>query len=843
MNRIILALVLLLAYIETSAEHFNTNKLIVLSGSEQGLSEDEGFLLLNLKSNSDLDSITIKPIKKGNKIRFTSIQEGENLALIKLKSGDYYLNEIDFKNKGVNFEKNFNKYEQAFEVKAGVINYPGSWISKITLFQTKLANINFRSENRFTTDLKAIQHHFPQYIKDYKTVYQGDYEDPYSNYYFELKQNLTANKTAEKVHQSTFDIKDGITNELSAFKNINYYLDDDKQSYGQLNPSGSFIVFRSLIKGVTKIEIINTTTFKSVSVFKEELPKTSRIKTIKWIDNNSIYFQAINKTHPFNQVVHLTIKDEIITGAKHINIPLNGDLIDPLIKQQNRILFSNPFNTKVARKGLFNVDISNEKSIKKSLKKNFTKKAVFDEAFYWLTDSEGELRLILTSEYNETNDDYDIDYWFLTEVGKKKWQKIKSFSSYDDIEIPVSLSQDESFFYVLTDNFGDKSSLHKYSTKDFSYIDLFYEDESIDIQGVLTDYNNQAIIGVSYSQDGFIKYKYFEDKSEILKPIQVKNPNLQLYKISQNANSEVNLVYGINEYTKGSWYIYKPKNEELLKFFISDKEYDLQEKGDFHHIKIKSKDDIILEGYLVLPKNNNLKKIPLIVNPHGGPIGTRDFAYTNEIQHFYASQGFATLKVNYRGSSGYGKKFKEMGHLQWGEKIESDINEMVDYVIDTFNVSKSKICTMGSSYGGYSAIMLTILYPQRYQCAVSFAGVTDIPLMFSSSDFKESDYLLEKFTEIAGNPEDNLDDLINKSPVYLKDKITKPILLFHGINDKRVTIEHSYRLNEVLKMSETPSELIILNNEAHGLIHKQSRVAFVARSLQFIQEQLAKVKE
>ena len=209
------------------------------------------------------------------------------------------------------------------------------------------------------------------------------------------------------------------------------------------------------------------------------------------------------------------------------------------------------------------------------------------------------------------------------------------------------------------------------------------------------------------------------------------------------------------------------------------------------------------------------------------------------MQHFYASQGFATLKINYRGSSGYGKKFEESGNLQWGEKIEIDINTMVNHVVDNYQINAEKICSMGASYGGYSAIMLTILYPDRYKCAVSLAGVMDIPLMFTTSDFKYNKEILESFTKKVGDPETDLQKLINKSPVYLTDKILRPILMFHGIFDKRVTIEHSLRMKGIMDVAQLPAELIILKNEGHSLNNKESEIIYIARSLQFIQKQLS----
>jgi dipeptidyl aminopeptidase/acylaminoacyl peptidase len=300
------------------------------------------------------------------------------------------------------------------------------------------------------------------------------------------------------------------------------------------------------------------------------------------------------------------------------------------------------------------------------------------------------------------------------------------------------------------------------------------------------------------------------------------------------------LVYGTNEYSKGSWSIYNTETETIDKLFELNPDYNKLEKGHFHNVKIKSKDNMDIEGFLVTPNKKNGENYPLVVIPHGGPIGVRDYAYNSDVQHFFASQGIATLKVNYRGSGGYGKKFEESGKGQWGDKIESDINQMVDHVLKNYDLSESKICAMGSSYGGYSAVMLSILYPDRYKCSVSLAGVMDLPLMFTSSDFRHNEKVIEDFKNIVGDPSKDQQILLAKSPAYLADKINAPILLFHGAKDKRVTLEHSRRMKEVLDLKNKDSELIVFTNEGHSFNDLESEIVYIARALDFIKKSLLK---
>lgn len=149
---------------------------------------------------------------------------------------------------------------------------------------------------------------------------------------------------------------------------------------------------------------------------------------------------------------------------------------------------------------------------------------------------------------------------------------------------------------------------------------------------------------------------------------------------------------------------------------------------------------------------------------------------------------------------------------------------------------------MGASYGGYSSLMLSILYPDTYQCAVSAAGVTDLPLMFSSGDTKNFESGLSAWKKIIGDPDEDFEKLVNKSPVYLAEKITKPVFLVHGVDDERVTIEHSYRLKKILDLLGKESKFITLNDEGHSFSHINSEIFYIAESVEFIQKVLGQIK-
>jgi len=235
-----------------------------------------------------------------------------------------------------------------------------------------------------------------------------------------------------------------------------------------------------------------------------------------------------------------------------------------------------------------------------------------------------------------------------------------------------------------------------------------------------------------------------------------------------------------------------------------------------------------------MPNEAPGKPYPLVVIPHGGPIGIRDYANNDEMQHFFASQGIATLKVNYRGSGGFGKKFEELGKGQWGEKIEQDIHTVVQHVKEKYAIDAGKICALGGSYGGYSALMLTYLHPETYQCAVSVAGVMDLPLMFTSKDLSRDQEFFDIFADIVGDPRDNLTDLVKKSPLYLVDQIKRPFLIFQGMKDTIVRPEQALRMQQMLQMQDSDNQVIFFKDEGHSFKHINNEILYLAQALDFI---------
>ncbi|TDR23283.1 alpha/beta hydrolase family protein [Marinicella litoralis] len=830
-----------------AALKFNEKELIVLHGDEKALAADEGYLYLSVDSENHFTTVVLDRVGSGKRLRFTDMAAGENHALIQLEAGIYYWKSIrGYLLFGLNWF-HFDEDDYYFEVKPGVVNYPGTWQSNFKLTGLLQGYLSIKATNKATIEWPYFKQTYSQYTGQTPFEYVGHTEDYYNTYLealidkydFKARQKIDYQNTDKSnLPVKYFDIDDGVELQKKQFPLLSDYLDSDDQISGEINPQGEWILLSSKQHKETMIEVVNIKTLKSYVVFKENLPARARIRHLQWIDNDSFLFDIDYEKYSFSQVLHLETNDNNeLTRAHSVELPMAGSVLSPLVAQDNHMVFANHKMSDVGGKsinGVYLVDTSTSKTVKKSFKKKLGKTKRFDRVIDWLTDASGVVRSAIEVEYDEKAEQVLFHHWFLTQKGTDDWVKIKTSYADDEIPLPVKLSEDETFFYAFSDQYGDKKSVHKYSVKDYSYIGPFYEDSEVEINGLIEDPTTHQIIGYTYMENGLSKRKFFNEKNDRIKALRAKNPQIQLYVRQHLADAGLMLIYGTTQFSKGAWYLFQQNNGQIIKLLDESPVYEKLPKGDNFSLKITAEDGVDIEGYLVVPSLRGDDKPPLVVIPHGGPIGVRDTANNDEMQHFFASKGIATLKVNYRGSSGYGKQFKEMGNQQWGEKIESDIHSMVLHAAKTHDLNLNKVCAMGGSYGGYSAVMLTVLYPDVYQCAVSLHGVMDLPLLFANDSMFKDDEFYARLAEIVGDPKTDLDRLIQKSPFYLAEKITKPIKLFHGVNDERVTLEHSFRMQQMFTILKMNADLTLLMDEGHSMKYLNSNIFYVAESLKFI---------
>ncbi len=300
------------------------------------------------------------------------------------------------------------------------------------------------------------------------------------------------------------------------------------------------------------------------------------------------------------------------------------------------------------------------------------------------------------------------------------------------------------------------------------------------------------------------------------------------------------LVYADRGLDGGGYYLFEPAADRLTT--IAMRYPDIRGGGERQSIYYRARDGVRIPAYLTLPADVAERRgMPLVVLVHGGPHGSRDSIGFDYWASFLASRGYAVLQANYRGSGGYGRAWEEAGYRQWGGLMQTDVDDGVDALRRAGLIDPSRVCIVGASYGGYAALAGATLTPDLYSCAVSVAGVSDLPEFLRTFEAEHgSDGIGGDFwrRSIGARDEDRA-RIREVSPVFLADRVQIPILLMHGTNDTVVPIEQSRRMREALRAVGKNVQYVELTGDDHWLSDATTRIQVLSEIEIFLARELA----
>jgi dienelactone hydrolase len=257
---------------------------------------------------------------------------------------------------------------------------------------------------------------------------------------------------------------------------------------------------------------------------------------------------------------------------------------------------------------------------------------------------------------------------------------------------------------------------------------------------------------------------------------------------------------------------------------------------EVQRISYAAADGFQVPAYLTLPRDRAMKDLPLIVLPHGGP-DLHDTAEFDWWSQALADQGYAVLRPNFRGSN-LTPRFEAAGFGQWGRKMQTDLSDGVRDLVKQGIVDPKRVCIVGASYGGYAALAGVALEPGVYQCAVSYAGISDISRLLS---FIESHSIVNRialrrttrFMGVSGSRDPAVDAI---SPIKHLDAINVPVLLIHGKDDSVVPFEQSQVMYDAMHQAKKDVQLVELKAEDHWLSRSETRLQMLKASVAFLRE-------
>ena len=312
--------------------------------------------------------------------------------------------------------------------------------------------------------------------------------------------------------------------------------------------------------------------------------------------------------------------------------------------------------------------------------------------------------------------------------------------------------------------------------------------------------------------------------------------DVRLTDVDRSRNRFIAFVTGPRE--PGSWFFYDRAAQAIVNIG-SRQDLDFDRLGTCETLQVTTRDGATIEAYLTAPLGG--APGPLVVLPHGGPEVRDTRTWDRQVQAL-ASQGWWVLQPNFRGSGGYGLEFARQGWTRWGDRMQEDVEDAVAHAVSLRGLDAGKVAIMGTSYGGYAALMGAVRRPDLYRAAISICGVSDLPEIMAWEE-REDDVpgkpIYEFWTKRIGDPRVMGAALEAASPARRAGEIACPVLLVHGVDDGIVPVAQSRRMRDALRRAGKTVELIEIEDAGHADWEDDQELALVERYIGLIRSAFA----
>ncbi|MEP6882625.1 MAG: prolyl oligopeptidase family serine peptidase [Dokdonella sp.] len=694
-----------------------------------------------------------------------------------------------------------NKKEGYFDVRPGVINYGGDLVVRPR--DVRHATIYMSNRGLPAIDWLEAQH--PQLASQREFVYSGHYQDPFPAFYQKERASQGKRKSAYGEFSAPPD-----AGELKLAPKVLWQ--KDRVYSVKLNEAGNLLAMQVREDGKQRwaVDLIDLESSESHRVALTDIA----FETMQWSGDDTLLLSlpaselgrgGINQrdSDNFVSVVHAARNNAGKRKYEAWSVPHRGRVLDVLPDDPDHVLFAT-----IGVSGALHVnrlDVSSQKALAEFKPEGeISLNHDGNGEYWWFADGAGQLSVAFSIDEGNV---------VLSRPNGKRLDeffRIKSESGF----VADSVSPDGRSIYATSDDDREQRDLVELDIATGKITKTLFSKPGVDVYSTIFDRQRHPI-GVRYYEAGRLVSDYFETQDRHLADLLKKSfPGRSVSVIEKSADAK-QLVLWV-ESSDSTPKIYHLDINRARAELIEDTMPWLAKSplSPSEVVTAKSKDGLPIEAYLTLPPAGG--KRPLIVMPHGGPIGVSDTLRFDRDTQFLASLGYAVLRVNYRGSDGFGKSFRKAGKGKFGTAIEDDIDAALSVALANYPLDSTRMCVLGLSYGGYSALISAARWPERFRCAVSVAGITDRMLFYTASDGSRTAQGRANLERILGDPKVERDEMIVTSPLYRFREIKVPVMLAHGLDDQRVDYEHSRRMQRMLDLAGRPPVGLTFPGEGHG---------------------------
>jgi dipeptidyl aminopeptidase/acylaminoacyl peptidase len=445
----------------------------------------------------------------------------------------------------------------------------------------------------------------------------------------------------------------------------------------------------------------------------------------------------------------------------------------------------------------------------------------------WTTDAAFQIRAATAM-----NPDGSQDLLVRDKPGAE-WKKIKSWPS-EEQGGAVGFGKDPNTLYLIANDNANASRLVKLdlATKKEEVI---AEDKEYDVSGALIDEKRRVPQAVSFTK-AKTEWTVLDDavKADFEFLAKFKRGEFQIN--TRTADDKTWLVAYSTDDGPTSYYVYHRDAKKADFLFVNNSKLEKVKLAQMEPIEFKAKDDLTIRGYLTKPIGVEPKNLPTVLLVHGGPWARDNWGY-NPLVQFLANRGYAVLQINYRGSTGYGKKFLNAGNREWAGKMHQDLIDGKEWLVKQGVADPKKVAIAGGSYGGYATLVGLTFTPEEFACGVDIVGPSSIPTLIKAIPpyWKPMRGLFDKR---VGNVDTEEEFLKERSPLSRVNYIVRPLLIGQGANDPRVKQAESDQIVEAMRKNGKEVKYVVYPDEGHGFARPENRLHFFAVSEEFLAKHL-----